>query len=68
MFFACGGSVLFVPHRHYSPVAFGATLSATPCCAQTPQGFSIGTQNKQYCKTENNELTSQKTRKCSFYF
>ena len=28
MFFACGGSVLFVPHRHYSLVSFGASLSA----------------------------------------
>ena len=53
MFFACGGSVLFVPHRHYSPVSFGATLSATPVSAQTPQGFSIVTPKKQYDKQEN---------------
>lgn len=53
MFFACGVCVQLLRRRHYTHVAFGATLSALPRCAQTPQGFSIVTPNKQYDKQEN---------------
>ena len=52
MFFACGVCVLLLRRSYYTHVSFGATLSATPCCAQTPQGFSIVTPNKQYFKLE----------------
>tara|TARA_B110000908_G_C10253199_1_gene453515 strand:+ start:2562 stop:2786 length:225 start_codon:yes stop_codon:yes gene_type:complete len=44
------------------PRLFWRYATATPCSAQTPQGFSIVTPNKQYSKLENSVLKSQAVR------
>ena len=60
--FACGAHSQLILRCHRVAVAFGATLSATPYCAQTPQGFSIVTPKEHTNKTENLTLKSQSIR------